>query len=61
MPKGADSKIQDLSACVSHVKNDIIYMADEYHFHLDSITKGFFHGLYMCGSLEHILLGVWAP
>ncbi|XP_038956112.1 cancer/testis antigen 55-like isoform X1 [Rattus norvegicus] len=39
VPKGADSKIQDLSACVSHVKNDIIYMADEYHFHLDSITK----------------------
>lgn len=39
VPKGADSKIQNLSACVSHVKNDIIYIADEYHFHLDSITK----------------------
>ncbi|XP_034341440.1 cancer/testis antigen 55-like [Arvicanthis niloticus] len=38
-PKEADSKIKDLSACVSNVKKNIIYIADEYHFYLDSITK----------------------
>ncbi|XP_041493303.1 cancer/testis antigen 55-like [Microtus oregoni] len=33
------SKIQVLSACVSDVKKDIIHVADEYYFYLDSISK----------------------
>ncbi|KAH0509146.1 Cancer/testis antigen 55 [Microtus ochrogaster] len=33
------SKIQVLSACVSYVKKDIIHVADEYYFYLDSISK----------------------
>ncbi|XP_050997867.1 cancer/testis antigen 55-like [Acomys russatus] len=33
------SIIRDLSACVSYVKKDIIYLADEYFFYLDSISK----------------------
>ncbi|XP_052026665.1 cancer/testis antigen 55-like [Apodemus sylvaticus] len=39
VPKEADSKIKDLSVCVSHVKKNIIYIADEYYFYLDSISK----------------------
>ncbi|XP_021482648.1 cancer/testis antigen 55-like [Meriones unguiculatus] len=38
-PREPDCKIQYLSACVSHVKKDIIYIADEYYFYLDSISK----------------------
>ncbi|GAB1302780.1 hypothetical protein APTSU1_001801900 [Apodemus speciosus] len=40
VPKEAVSKIKDLTVCVSHVKKNIIYIADEYHFCLDSISKG---------------------
>ncbi|OBS70739.1 hypothetical protein A6R68_00723, partial [Neotoma lepida] len=40
-PRDPFSKIHDLSACVSHVKKNIIHLADEYYFYLDSISKGF--------------------
>lgn len=39
MPREPDSTIQDLSASVSYVKKDIVYLPDEY-FYLDSISKG---------------------
>ncbi|XP_028638738.1 cancer/testis antigen 55-like [Grammomys surdaster] len=35
----APKEIKDLSVCVSHVKKNIIYIADEYHFYLDRISK----------------------
>ncbi|XP_016819323.2 cancer/testis antigen 55-like isoform X1 [Cricetulus griseus] len=38
-PRDPDSKIHDLSVCVSLVKKDMIYIADEYYFYLDSISK----------------------
>ncbi|GAB1302781.1 hypothetical protein APTSU1_001802000 [Apodemus speciosus] len=37
--EGVYSKIQDLSVCVSNVNQNIIYIADEYYFFLDSISK----------------------
>nr|BAE37518.1 unnamed protein product [Mus musculus] len=37
--KDADSKVKDLSVCVSQVKKNFIYIGDEYYFYLDSISK----------------------
>ncbi|XP_052026667.1 cancer/testis antigen 55-like [Apodemus sylvaticus] len=39
LQEGINSKIQDLSVCVSNVNQNIIYIADEYYFFLDSISK----------------------
>ncbi|XP_051034565.1 cancer/testis antigen 55-like [Phodopus roborovskii] len=38
-PREPDSKIRDLSVCVSLVKKDTVYIAEEYYFYLDSISK----------------------
>ncbi|XP_040600568.1 cancer/testis antigen 55-like [Mesocricetus auratus] len=38
-PRKPGSKIRDISVCVSQVKKDFIYIADEYYFYLDSISK----------------------
>uniref|UniRef100_A0A8C6MQQ9 Uncharacterized protein n=1 Tax=Mus spicilegus TaxID=10103 RepID=A0A8C6MQQ9_MUSSI len=37
--KNADSKVKDLSVCVSQVKKNFIYIGNEYYFYLDSISK----------------------
>ncbi|KAL6091554.1 hypothetical protein STEG23_025232 [Scotinomys teguina] len=38
-PREPNSKIQELSVCVSHVRKNTICLANEYYFYLDSISK----------------------